>query len=139
MPQDISAIAELALESVSRQPIPGLVPEKETILATTRAIVSGPPHFCWVSEIDGHIEGAVAAEVSDSFWFRGKQASVLLFYCRRGGEGGLLLRKFARWVKARPAIKVALFSLEGEEPRLEAFLRRLGFAQFNPQLSWVRG
>ena len=84
--------------------------------------------------------GAVAAVSQTSFWFQRNQCSVLLYYTRVPGEGLKLLREFARWVKSRPAIKVAVMELEPEtDPRLAKFMARQGFDRRSETISYVRG
>ena len=78
--------------------------------------------------------------VQKGFWFERLQCSVLLYYSLVKGAGLPLVREFARWVKSRPGIKVAVFSMEpGVDERLVKFLKRLGFARESRQLSYVLG
>lgn len=136
--KDIDAIIELAIESVSKDPLPVRI-DRDAMRAMALEGL-GPTHFLWVAEVDGKVEGAVGAYVQRGFWFERMQASVLLFYSRVPGAGAALIREFARWVKSRPAIKLAVFSLEhNADPRLGKFLRRLGFTLENPQFTYVRG
>ena len=137
-PKDIDAIVELAVESVSRDPLPVRI-DRDAMRAMALECM-GPAHFAWVAEVDGKVEGCVGALVQRGFWFDRMQASVLLFYTRVPGAGAALIREFARWVKSRPSIKLALFSLEhNADPRIGKFLRRLGFVLENPQFVYVRG
>ncbi|MDX1505324.1 MAG: hypothetical protein R3221_06385 [Spongiibacter sp.] len=137
-PQDIPAIVELAVESVSNNPLPVKI-SREAMRETIQQCM-GPAHFCWVSEIDGVVVGAVVACAQPSFWFERQQASVLMYYSTRRGETAKLLRELARWVKSRPTIKVCVFEAEPEsDPRLLAFLRRLGFTRQSSNLCYVRG
>lgn len=135
---DIEAIVELALESVRIDPLP--VPaNRGAMRAMVADSIRDKRHFVWVSEIDGKVCGCVGARVGLGFWFDGLQCDVLLFHVKRGGEGGLLLRRFARWVQTHTKIRVASFSLEpGADPRIARLLIRLGFARSSQQLSFVR-
>jgi hypothetical protein len=64
---------------------------------------------------------------------------VLLYYTRVAGAGLPLIREFAKWVKSRPAIKVAVVELEpGVDPRLVRFFKRVGFARESINLTYVR-
>lgn len=135
---DIPAIVDLAVESVSKDPLP-LRPDRERMAEAAREAMT-PNNFCMVSEIDGRVVGAVGALCSPGFWFERMQCDVVMFYCREGGEGGLMLRALARWIKSRPAIKMATFSLEpcmGE--KMAGFVKKLGFRINFPQYVWVRG
>lgn len=136
-PQDIPSIVDIAVESVSQNPIPVRI-DREAMADEAR-IALNPAHFLWVSEIDGKIVAAFCAMVSHSFWFRGKTASVLLYYTRVPGEGIKLIREFSRWVKSRSGIKVVAWEFEPEtDPRLIKFVKRLGFNREFVGLSYVR-
>ena len=64
---------------------------------------------------------------------------MLLYYSRVPGAGIPLLREFAKWVKSRSAIKVAVLELEpNADPRLVKFLKRVGFERESLNLSYVR-
>ena len=89
---------------------------------------------------DGKIVAAFAACVQKSFWFDRMQCSVLLYYTVVKGAGMPLIREFARWVKSRSAIKVAVISLEpGVDERLVKFFKRVGFSRESLNLTYVRG
>jgi Acetyltransferase (GNAT) family len=137
-PEDIPAIIEIAVESVLHDPLP--VKIDRTAMAETGQVLLNPAHFLWVAECNGEIVAAVAACVQPSFWFEKLQCSVLLYYSRVKGAGVALLREFAKWVKGRSGIKLAIIELEpGVDPRLVRFLKRLGFARESLNLSYVRG
>jgi N-acetylglutamate synthase-like GNAT family acetyltransferase len=134
---DIPAIVDIAVESVSHDPLPVKI-NREAMADTARTCLN-PAHFMWVAEQDGKVVASVAACVQESFWFSKLQCSVLLYYTRVPGAGIPLLREFARWVKSRSAIKVAVLELEpGADPRLVKFLNRLGFARESLNLTYVR-
>jgi ribosomal protein S18 acetylase RimI-like enzyme len=77
--------------------------------------------------------------VQRSFWFRGLQCSVLLYYTRVPGAGAKLLREFSRWVKSRHGIKVAVLELEpSTDLRMLRFLRRLGFDRKSMNMTYIR-
>ena len=64
---------------------------------------------------------------------------MLLYYTRVPGAGAALMREFARWVKSRSAIKVAVLELEpSTDIRMVRFLRRLGFDRKSINMSYVR-
>lgn len=136
---DLPSIVELAVESVSVDPIPVVV-DRDGMRETGRSIIGHPSHFVWVDEVQGEITAAVAAVVQKGFWFRGTQCSVLLFYARRPAGGARLLKKLADWIKGRPSIKVAVFELEPRaDPRIAVFLHRLGFTRHSSNMSFIRG
>lgn len=135
--QDIPAIVDIAVESVSRDPLPVKI-DREAMEDTARVCLN-PAHFMWVAEEDGKVVAAFAACVQPSFWFTKLQCSVLLYYTRVAGAGLPLIREFAKWVKSRPAIKVAVVELEpGVDPRLVRFFKRVGFERESLNLSYVR-
>lgn len=138
-PSDVKAIVDLAVESVSKNPLPVNI-DRDSMTETTKEAVSGASHFVWVSEIDGEVVGCVGAMCEKSFWYERQQCSVLLYYTRVPGEGLRLIRKLADWVKSRPAIKIAVMELEPEvDPRLIKYLQRIGFLRKSINCTYVRG
>ncbi len=134
---DIPAIVDIAVESVSHNPLPVKI-NREAMADTARTCLN-PAHFMWVAEQDGKVVASVAACVQESFWFSKLQCSVLLYYTQVPGAGLPLMREFARWVKSRSAIKVAVMELEPDaDPRLVKFLKRVGFARESLNLTYVR-
>jgi len=136
-PEDVPAIVDIAVESVSRDPLPVKI-DRDAMAETARTCLN-PAHFMWVAEQDGKVVASVAACVQPSFWYQKLQCSVLLYYTQVPGAGLPLLREFARWVKSRSAIKVAVLELEpGADARLVKFMKRLGFDRESLNLSYVR-
>jgi hypothetical protein len=137
--EDVPAIVELAVISVSNDPLP--VKIDRLSMADTARMCMNPAHFLWVAEDeDGKVVAAFAACVQKSFWYERMQCSVLLYYTTVKGAGLPLIREFARWVKSRSAIKVAVIELEpGVDPRLVKFFHRVGFNREAMNLSYVRG
>jgi hypothetical protein len=135
--QDIPSIVDIAVESVSIDPLPVKI-DREAMAETVRTCLN-PAHFVWVAEQDGKVVASVVACVQQGFWFHKLQCSVLLYYTRVAGAGLPLLREFAKWVKSRPAIKLAVIELEpGVDPRLVQFFKRVGFARESLNLSYAR-
>lgn len=137
-PADIPAIVDLAVESVSINPLPVTI-SRPAMAAAAASIIGKASQFCWVAEEGGKVVATVGALVQPGFWFERQQASVLMFYTRAPGACIPLLREFARWIKARPVIKLAIFELEPDaDPRLERLLVRLGFGRKSTNLVYVR-
>jgi hypothetical protein len=137
-PTDVEAIVRIAVDSVSRDPFPFKI-DREAMADTVRAAL-GPAHFVWVTEVEGEVVAAVGAVVQPSFWHEKLACSVLLYHTMVPGGGAPLLKEFAKWVKGRPAIKVAVIELEpGVDPRLVRVMKRLGFARESLNLTYVRG
>jgi GNAT superfamily N-acetyltransferase len=137
--QDIPAIVEIAVISVSNNPLPVKI-DREAMARMANACIN-PAHFAWVAEDDdGKVVAAFGACVQKSFWYDKMQCSVLLYYSLVKGAGIRLMREFAEWVKSRSGIKVAVLSLEPDaDPRLVQFFKRLGFTRETVTLSYVRG
>ncbi len=136
---DIPVIVEMAVESVSRAGLPVVI-STAGMAETAKVLIQGNQHFSMVAEIDGQVVAAVGALVEHGFWFERQQASVVMFSTRKANAGVALLRAFAAWVKSRPGIKMAVFSLEADaDPRIGQLLTRLGFGMQNPQYTYVRG
>ena len=137
-PSDIDAIVDIAIESVSNDPLPVKI-DLSAMAATARSCLN-PAHFMWVADHDGKVVAAFAACVQQGFWFHKLQCSVLLYYTRVPGAGTPLMREFAKWVKSRSAIKLAIIELEpGADLRLVRFFKRLGFTRESTNLTYVRG
>ncbi len=136
--RDITAIVDIAVESVMRDPLPVTV-DREAMREMAMQCLN-PAHFMWVGEDEsGNVVAAVAAMTQKSFWYRGLQCSVLLYYTRKPGAGAALLREFAKWVKSRSGIKVAVLELEPNvDLRLTRFLKRLGFGRKSINMTYVR-
>ena len=134
---DIPAIVDIAVESVSQDPLPLKI--NREAMADTAKVCLNPAHFMWVAEDEGKVVAAVAACVQQGFWFDKMQCSVLLFYTRKPAAGLPLLREFARWVKSRSGIKLAIISLEpNADPRLVKFFKKVGFDRESIQLTYAR-
>lgn len=134
---DIPSIVDIACESVSIDPLP-LKVDKEAMADMAKTCLN-PAHFMWVAEKDGVVVAAFAAIVQPGFWFQRMQCSVLLYYSRVAGAGLPLIREFAKWVKSRSAIKMAIVELEpNADPRLVQFFKKVGFARESLNLTYVR-
>lgn len=139
-PQDVPAIVELAVESVTTiAPIPELKIDRDAMRNMTELCLQ-PAHFCMVAERDGVIVGAVAAQVVPGFWFHKLQCSVLLHYATDTGAWVKLMREFAKWVKSRSGIKMALIEIEDcHDAKVLRFIERLGFTRSSTNRMYIRG
>jgi hypothetical protein len=136
---DVPAIVDIAVESVSQNPLPVRIC-RDSIAETAKEAIAGNQHFVWVSEIDGEVVAAVGAMSERSFWYERQQCSVMLYYTRVPGEGVKLLREFGKWVKSRPVIKVAVIEMEPDtDPRLLKLMGRIGFSRISMNCTYVRG
>ncbi|CAB4130782.1 hypothetical protein UFOVP123_33 [uncultured Caudovirales phage] len=137
--EDVPAIVEIACISVSNSKLPVKIDKQA--MADTAKVCMNPAHFLWVAEDeDGKVVAAFAACVQKSFWYERMQCSVLLYYTLVKGAGIQLIREFAKWVKSRSAIKIAVVELEpGADERLVKFFKRVGFSRESLNLTYVRG
>lgn len=136
---DVPAIVDIAVESVSQNPLPVRIC-RDSMAETAKEAIAGNQHFVWVSEIDGEVIAAVGAMSERSFWYERQQCSVMLYYTRVPGEGVKLLREFGKWVKSRPVIKVAVIEMEPDtDPRLLKLMGRIGFSRISMNCTYVRG
>lgn len=139
---DIGQIAALAAEAVAQRPWACAPVSMDRIEQSTYDVVVDDKSFCWVSEINDRVVGCVAAETTPLFWADGNQSTVMMFFCKDSGEGGKLLREYARWVKSS-GIKVAVISTEPwHGPKLAKALcalgQRLGMAsEAVNQVNWI--
>lgn len=138
VPGDVGAIVDLAVESVSINPIPVVI-DREAMRDQTIECMA-PQNYMRVFERDGEVIGAWAAVTNPGFWHERRVASVLLHYAREPGVWVRLARDFYRWVEGRGAIRVAVMELEPEsDPRMIELLKRIGFTRESTNLSYVRG
>lgn len=136
---DTKAIIDLAVESVSRDPLPVKI-SRTAMTETLHSLVGKAMHFAWVAEQDGQVVASVCAQCAYGFWFERQQCSVLLYYGRVPHSVAPLLLRLSRWIKSRPAIKLAVIELEPNAPSgLAGFLSRLGFDRQSMNVSYVRG
>lgn len=138
-PQDAAAIVALAVESVTTiDPIPELKIDPEAMKDMVELCMQ-PAHLCLVIEQDGVVVGALGAQVTRGFWFRGLQCSVLMHYCRAPGGWVMLMRECARWIKSRSGIKLAVIEVEDcHGPRILRFIERLGFSRPSTNRTYAR-
>lgn len=135
---DIPAILDLAIESVRRNPLPVKI-SREAMTETAHQVIGKAMHFAWVAEQDGQVVASVCAQSAYGFWFERQQCSVLLYYGRAPRSVSMLLLELARWIKSRPAIKVAVIELEPDAfPSLVRLVTRLGFDRQSINATYVR-
>lgn len=138
-PNDISAVTELGIEALNKDPYKGLIVDKEKVKKTAVEAISSSCNFCWVSEIDGEVVAAVTAIVHPCMFHMKQQASVVQSYTRVPGEAIKLLRELKRWWLSRPGIRMIVFSFDaGVDERLYKIFNRLGFAMSLPTMMSVK-
>lgn len=133
IPADIPKAVEIAIEALSIDPYPELVISRERVTTMVTECISSAAHFAWVSEIDGEIVGGLGALVTPMIFHERNQASVLLWYCRRPGDGAALMRQFMRWCAGRPLIKQIQYTGErGADPRVGRLAIKCGLTEQLP-------
>lgn len=126
-PDDLNAIVALALEALRIDAYEELVIDPERVRAMARECVSAATNFLWVSEIDGEIVGAIGALVTPNLFHERSCANVMMWYCKRPGDGVALMLAFLRWARSRPAIKMIQYTAErNADHRIGEFLERAG-------------
>lgn len=130
---DIDQILELAMEALNDNAYPGLVIDRVKLYNLATQCISAATNFAWVAEKDTKIVAAVLAIVQPMMCYEKSQASVVQFYSKVSGAGVKLIRKFIKWVKSRPVIRIICFTLEVQaDPRIGKLLNRLGFSNELP-------
>lgn len=139
-PDDIPAIVRLGLQALAEDKPERLVIAPDRVRAVALECVSSARNFAWVAEVDGEVRGAVCAQVGDCMFYERQAATVVQFYAREApGEGAKLIRQFLRWARARPAIKVVMFTLEwNADPRIGKLLGHMGLKTALPVYMEVR-
>ena len=111
-------------------PYPELVVSKERIYDSVKTCVNSAMHFSWVSEQDGEIVGALGALVVPNMMYERSQAVVLMWYCKRPGDGVKLMKSFLKWCDSKMFIKQVQYSEElNADPRIGRLLRKMGFKE----------
>lgn len=88
--------------------------------------------FLWVSERGGEVVGFLLGGVDEIGipGLKGRQASDILFYVSKGGEGIALARKFIQWGWKQPNVEmVGMSNSSGiESERVEKMIKRMNMS-----------
>lgn len=124
---DLDTIVNIAV--VQAQMYPELRPDLKKIRRGITLAISSAKHFCWVSEEDGHVVGALVAVSSDNLWAQRQNCLVPLWVSRVAGDGRKMLRELLKWVDTRRIIRVVGFVPDTEriDPLAWRLVERLGF------------
>lgn len=132
-PDDVIKIIPLVVEALRIDRYPSLLLSEDRIRDMAISCISSSQHFAWVSEYNGVLMGAVAAQSVPGFWFERSEANVVMFYCKTPGEGIAMMRELIRWFKSRPALKRLTFVCEFDaDPRIMKLIERLGLNKSFP-------
>lgn len=102
---DVNAIFDIAICETAMYP--KLMPDKEKVRHGIIQAVSSAKHFCWVSERDGDVVGALIGLSSDNLWAQRQNCIVVLWASYVVGGGIRLMKEFLKWVDSRRIIRVA--------------------------------
>lgn len=96
-------------------------------------IINSREHCCFVTEIDGQIEGVMLG-VSNPMWYtRMRQATDLFLYTtdKGKGTGAWLMRRFISWAKRQPGVKEIMVGVSSgiDYERTIELYKRMGAKQ----------
>lgn len=124
--QIIEVCKEAALKSVSNH-----VPIHDDVLKKSlQIIIHSPEHCCFVTEIDGKIEGVMLG-VSNPLWYSKKKTAndLFVYTTEKGkGSGAYLMRRFISWAKKQPGVEEIMLGTNSgiDQDRTKALYERMG-------------
>lgn len=124
---DLNAINEIA--HIEAAKYAKLLADPKKIRAGITTAISSAKHFCWVSEDDGRVNGALVALSSNNLWAQRDNCIVALWKACVVGDGRKMMREFLKWVDARRIIRVAGIVPDNNhvDPLVWSLVERLGF------------
>lgn len=124
---DLNAINEIALIEAAKYN--RLLADRKKIRAGITAAISSAKHFCWVSEEDGRVNGALVALSSSNLWAQRDNCIVALWKACVVGDGRKMMKEFLKWVDTRRIIRVAGIVPDNNhvDPLVWSLAERLGF------------
>jgi hypothetical protein len=124
---DLNAINEIALIEASKYD--RLLADRKKIRAGITSAISSAKHFCWVSEEDGRVNGALVAVSSKNMWAQRDNCIVALWKACVVGDGRKMMKEFLKWIDARRIIRVAGVVPDSNhvDPLVWSLVERLGF------------
>lgn len=124
---DVNAIIDMAM--LATREYSELKPDGKKIRGIITMAISSAQHFCWVSERDSKVAGALVAVSSDNLWAQRKNCIVALWTTVVVGDGRRMMKEFLKWVDTRRIIRVAGIVPDNNrtDPRVWKLMERLGF------------
>ena len=124
-PSDVEALTALVLRALVALDVGGLVISGRKIEAEAKRLISDPSGFVLVN--GEPINGAIALQVRDGFFFERKVAGIVFWYAETPRTGYAMLRQAVQWCSERPVIKVVGMSMDfGGDERIGTLLERVG-------------
>lgn len=125
--QDLGTILQIA-ESQAAEKYPKLRFSRERARQVLTTVISSAKHFCWVSEEDELVTGALVAISYDNAWAERQSSHIMLWVSSTAWSGIDMLKEFVHWVRDRRAIKVAGFLPDTElAPAVYRLMQLAGF------------
>ncbi len=107
--QDITGLIELGKEAADLSPVyHGLEIDEQRVRRYVAMMIASKTHHVGVLEIDGRIEGALLAQISQMLWMKGRQAGDEFFYVRPAyaGHASALVGQFVEWAQSKPNVNL---------------------------------
>lgn len=125
---DIPELIELAIEALKSDSYPELTIDRNRVYLQVTNCVISKTNFAWVSEVDGKIVGALGAVTAPHAFYEKNQAVVIMWYCKKHGDGMKLMKSFLEWVLARKSVNHIEYSLpQRAGGNMVKQLHKLGF------------
>lgn len=139
VPSDICSLIKLSNEALELNSYDGLILSLKKIREVITYCISSSQHFFYISEHNGEIVAALAAQVEDMAIYERKQASIVMFFSKKAGDGIKLFREFMKWVNSRIIIKSVIISMNVNlDNRIGKLFERFGFDYILPTYLYVR-
>lgn len=85
---------------------PGVEPDRQALSATFGQCLTSALGVAFVSERDGALDGVLLGVAQPLWWARAREATDLMFFCERPGDGYRMLRRFVEWARSVPNVRV---------------------------------
>lgn len=110
---------------------PGAEVDRESVLRVFGQCVGSRMNKALVAEHDGRLTGLMLGITQELWWSRSREATDLVLYSERPGDGLRMVRRFVEWAFETPrVVSVTLAQSSGlSTDRSTAILKRLGFTE----------
>lgn len=136
---DIPDLIPLAIEALKSDSYPELKIDRNRVFTQVTNCVIPKANFAYVSEHEGKIVGAMGAIIAPHAFYEGSQAIVVMWYCKKHGDGMKMMKAFLNWLKDKKSVNHIEYSLPQSASRnMVRQLHKLGFKTFTPAMSILR-